>query len=163
MLFKILFWVFDFEDHNGKKLRVQTGFGVVFRLFFLCCYCTALFIGHLLGLQKSLVNGQQVADKVVQRFSADEGVLIRAFEGILKLFKRQGLNFFFNQIVELLSYIFVDFAVFSWFIEGLIAGAVDLGEHEVVCVGILIVLVVVQRLGLGQSGVVKFGVYKGQD
>ena len=90
-------------------------------------------------------------------------MIIRAFEGILKLFKRQRLNLFFNQIVELLSYIFVDFAVFSWFIEGLIAGAVDLGEHEVVGVGILIVFVIVQRLGLGQSGVVEFGVYKGQD
>ncbi len=109
-----------------------------------------------------MVNGQQVANKVVQRFSADESVLVRAFERILKLFKRQGLNFFFNQIVELLGNIFVDFAVFSWFIEGLIASAVDLGEHEVVGVGILIVLVVVQRLGLGQSGVVKFGVYKSQ-
>ena len=79
-----------------------------------------------------MVNGQQIADKVVQRFSADEGVLIRAFEGILELFKWQRLNLFFNQIVELLSYIFVDFAVFSWLIKGLIAGAVDLGEHEVV-------------------------------
>ncbi len=85
-------------------------------------------------------------------------MLIRAFKGILKLFKRQRLDFFLNQIIELLSDIFVDFAVFSWLVEGFVVGAVDWGEHEIVGVGIFVILVVEQRLRLGQSGVVEFGI-----
>ncbi len=44
MFFEVLLWVFDFEDHDGEELGVQSRFWVVLALFFLCSDSIALLV-----------------------------------------------------------------------------------------------------------------------
>lgn len=126
ILFEVLFRVLCLENHDRQKLGVQAGlvaFGCL-GVFLMCDGWVPFLIGKLFGLQKSLIDGQNIPHEVVVGFSRDKGVLVGALEGIFYLLEGKGLDLLFNQIVELFRDIFVDFPIFPLLVQELIAAQI---------------------------------------
>lgn len=78
-------------------------------------------------------------------------MLIRSLKRVLKLLQWQRLDFLLNQILKLLSYVLVDFSIFSGLVQRLMTGAIRSSKHNVICIAVLIVLVCEHLLGLCQT------------
>ena len=78
-------------------------------------------------------------------------MLIRSLKRVLKLLQWQRLDFLLNQILKLLSYVLVDFSIFSGLVQRLMTGSIRSSKHNVICIAVLIVLVCEHLLGLCQT------------
>ena len=60
-------------------------------------------LGKSLGAREAVVDGEQVADKEVDLFGADEGVVLGPFEGEIEVLDLCGIDWFLEQVEQLVG------------------------------------------------------------